>query len=543
MQAATCHARAPRHRKNQLARSRRTMVACCCAHMAFHQPCGEFTWDAKLPQGHQLRSSPMIWSTRTAPAIVLAAAFAALLPTPPVRADVVTDWNARAETIAIEKQITPGYNARQMAILQVAVFEAVNAIERRYAPYRLTLTAERTLSKDAAAAAAAHAALVAFHPERQEALDAALAASLATVPEGEAKVKGVALGKTAAAEMLALRAKDGADAPESYRPRTSPGVYVPTTIPVFSQFPAVTPWAMTSGDQFRPAAPPALDSEVWTRDLNEIRELGARNSTVRTAEQTTIGRFWLMTGPRSYNPIVRQLAAAKEMDIVDCSPARPRRHGRQRRDHRRDGRQVCLQFLAPADGDPQRRHHQQRGNAARGIVAAAGRYADASGISLRPLHHIVGGRRRAHARARPGRPAVLADQHDRAGRHAHVEDGRRLQRGSRVGADLCRLPLPVLDRGRPRHGAQDRHAGGLDTVARRHGGGRAEALRALGISTAGGSCGEPHPATRLRPGRRPPSRQRFLKPLKTLQLPSHSDRRGRFILTNASPCSKGAGLF
>ena len=261
----------------------------------------------------------MIWSTRTAPAIVLAAAFAALLPTPPVRADVVTDWNARAETIAIEKQITPGYNARQMAILQVAVFEAVNAIERRYAPYRLTLTAERTLSKDAAAAAAAHAALVAFHPERQEALDAALAASLAAVPDGEAKVKGVALGKTAAAEMLALRAKDGADAPESYRPRTSPGVYVPTTIPVFSQFPAVTPWAMTSGDQFRPAAPPALDSEVWTKDLNEIRELGARNSTVRTAEQTTIGRFWLMTGPRSYNPIVRQLAAAKEMDIVDCA--------------------------------------------------------------------------------------------------------------------------------------------------------------------------------------------------------------------------------
>src|SRR5262245_25032497 len=136
----------------------------------------------KLPQGHQLRSSPMTWSTRTAPAIVLAAAFAALLPTPPVRADVVTDWNARAETIAIEKQITPAYNARQMAIQQVAVFEAVNAIERRYAPYRLTLTAERTLSKDAAAAAAAHAALVAFHPERQEALDAAVPGVVAPLP-------------------------------------------------------------------------------------------------------------------------------------------------------------------------------------------------------------------------------------------------------------------------------------------------------------------------------------------------------------------------
>jgi len=261
----------------------------------------------------------MTWTSRTLPALSLAFAFAAPLLTNSARADMVTDWNARAEAIGVEKQTTPAYNARQMAIMQVAVFEAVNAIERRYAPYRLNLTADRATSKEAAAAAAAHGVLVVFHPERQEALDTALAASLAAVPDGEAKTKGIALGKTAASEMLALRAKDGADAPESYRPRTSPGVYVPTTVPVFSQFPAVTPWAMTSGDQFRPAAPPALDSEVWTKDLNEIRELGARNSTVRSAEQTTIGRFWLMTGPRSYNPIVRQLAAAKEMDIVDCA--------------------------------------------------------------------------------------------------------------------------------------------------------------------------------------------------------------------------------
>jgi hypothetical protein len=206
-----------------------------------------------------------------------------------------------------------------MTILQVAVFEAVNAIERRYAPYRLNLPAERTASKEAAAAAAAHGVLVALHPERQAALDAALAASLAAIPEGEPKAKGVDLGNKAAAGILDLRAKDGATAPESYRPHTSPGIYVPTVVPVFSQFPGVAPWAMTSGSQFRPAAPPALDSEVWTRDVNEIRELGARNSAVRTPEQTAIGRFWLMTGPRSYNPIVRQLAAAKEMDIVDCA--------------------------------------------------------------------------------------------------------------------------------------------------------------------------------------------------------------------------------
>jgi hypothetical protein len=255
----------------------------------------------------------------TVPATLLASAFAAAVLVTPLRADVVTDWNATAEGIAVQKQINAGVNGRQMAILQVAVFEAVNAIERRYAPYRLNLTADRTVSKEAAAAAAAHAVLVAFHPEQKAALDSALTASLAAVAEGESKAKGIDLGNKAAADMLALRANDGADAPESYRPRTSPGVYVPTVSPLFSQFPAMTPWAMSSSSQFRPTPPPALDSEVWTKDLNEIRELGERNSTARTAEQTTIGRFWLMTGPRSYNPIVRQLAAAKEMDIVDCA--------------------------------------------------------------------------------------------------------------------------------------------------------------------------------------------------------------------------------
>jgi hypothetical protein len=258
-------------------------------------------------------------SSRVLAATLLPGVIAAALAAAPARADIVTDWNARAETIAIEKQITPAFNGRHMAMLHVAMFEAVNAIERRYAPYKLSLTAERTLSKEAAASAAAHGVLVVLHPERQAALDSAFAASLTAIADGDAKAKGIELGKKAAAEIVALRAKDGFDAPESYRPHTSPGVYVPTVVPVFSHVGGATPWAMTSGSQFRPAAPPALTSETWTKDLNEIRAVGSRNSTARTAEQTTIGRFWLMTGPRSYNPIVRQLAAAKEMDLVDCT--------------------------------------------------------------------------------------------------------------------------------------------------------------------------------------------------------------------------------
>ena len=209
--------------------------------------------------------------------------------------------------------------SRNQAMLHVAMFEAVNAIERRYAPYRLSLGADRSASKEAAAASAAYGVLVATYPDQKAALDAALAKAFADIPEGEPKASGIALGRKAAAGIVALRADDGIDAPERYRPHTSPGVYVPTVVPAFSTAGAVTPWVMTTGSQFRPAPPPALDSEVWARDLNEIRELGALESARRTPEQTDIGRFWFLVGPRTYNPIVRQIAAAKDMDVVDCA--------------------------------------------------------------------------------------------------------------------------------------------------------------------------------------------------------------------------------
>ena len=251
--------------------------------------------------------------------LLLAGAMAAVFIPPPVRADVIIDWNARSDEIAAQKQVRPVNHSRGTAMLHVAMFEAVNAIEGRYLPYKLNLTADRTASKEAAAASAGHDILLALYPDQQSTLDATLATMLAAVADGEPKAKGIELGKKAAADLIALRAKDGIDAQESYRPHTTPGVYVPTVIPLFSIAAAVTPWVMTSGSQFRPAPPPALTSETWTADLNEIRELGRIDSTKRTAEQTTIGRFWFVTGPRSYNPIVRQVAIAKDMDIVDCA--------------------------------------------------------------------------------------------------------------------------------------------------------------------------------------------------------------------------------
>jgi hypothetical protein len=235
------------------------------------------------------------------------------------RADVIMDWNAKADALAVEKQLPNAPNARGQAMLHIAMFEAVNAIDRRYAPYKLSLTADRATSREAAAAAAAHDVLLALHPDKKADLDAALAGSLTGIAEGEAKSKGIELGKQAAAGIIALRINDGSNTPEDYRPVTSAGVYISTTIPIESTASKIKPFAMTSASQFRAAPPPALTSETWTRDLNEIREVGSSASTKRSAEQTTIARFWFFTGPRTYNTIVRQIASNRKMDLVDCA--------------------------------------------------------------------------------------------------------------------------------------------------------------------------------------------------------------------------------
>src|SRR5690349_108487 len=251
--------------------------------------------------------------------IAIAAALTFSLASVPANADVIMDWNAKADAIGAEKQLANSTNSRAQAMLHVAVFEAVNAIDRRYTPYKMNLTADRGTSREAAAATAAHDVLVALYPDQKADLDATLATSLSAIAEGEAKTKGIELGRKAAAEIIALRTNDGSGAPESYRPQTSPGAYVPTTVPIESTAGQIKPWVMNASSQFRPAPPPALTSDVWTRDLNEIREFGSLNSTKRSAEQTTIGRFWFFTGPRTYNSIVRQIATAKKMDLVDCA--------------------------------------------------------------------------------------------------------------------------------------------------------------------------------------------------------------------------------
>src|SRR4051812_42300301 len=164
-------------------------------------------------------------SIRNARARALLAVATLLCASLSARADVIMEWNTKADEIAAQKQTPPVPHGRGLAMMHVAMFEAVNAIDHRYAPYRLTLAADRTASKEAAAATAGHDVLAAVHPDRKAELAAELAAMLARVPDGDAKSKGIDLGRSAAAGILALRANDGSAAPESYRPQTAPGVY------------------------------------------------------------------------------------------------------------------------------------------------------------------------------------------------------------------------------------------------------------------------------------------------------------------------------
>lgn len=137
-------------------------------------------------------------------------------------ADVVCDWNATAGDIVVAAKPPPGFSYRTMAIVQSAVYEAVNAITKRYPTDRVALDAASGASVEAAVAAANRAVLSKLAPSQQAAIDSAVRSALSAVPDGPAKKEGVAVGERAVAAILSLRAGDGADLPEGYRPQASP---------------------------------------------------------------------------------------------------------------------------------------------------------------------------------------------------------------------------------------------------------------------------------------------------------------------------------
>ncbi len=226
----------------------------------------------------------------------------------PARADVVTDWNVKANELVVEAKLGTPPAMRIMAIVHTAVYEAANAVTKRYPAGALKLDAAPGASLDAAVAAANRVTLLKLLPSVQPAIDSAYQAALAKVVGGPAKAAGIAVGEQAAAAVLAGAVEDRANAAEAYRPHTTPGAYVPTVVPAVPQWAQRKPWVMSSPAQFRPGPPPLLNSELWARDYNEIKAIGSRNSASRSAEQTEIARFWDYSAPPIYHSVVRSVA-------------------------------------------------------------------------------------------------------------------------------------------------------------------------------------------------------------------------------------------
>ncbi|MGH6610083.1 MAG: vanadium-dependent haloperoxidase [Burkholderiaceae bacterium] len=217
-------------------------------------------------------------------------------------ADVITDWNVKAGEIITESKMGTPPAIRVMAIVQTAVDNAVTAASRA--------------SVDAAVASANRVTLTKLIPAQQAAIDAAYQAALSQIADGPAKLAGIVAGEKAASAVLAKRLDDGAGTAEAYRPHTTAGVYVPTPTPAVPQWAQRKTWLMSTASQFRPAPPPALNSSTWTRDYNEIKQLGSKNNSTRSAEQSDIARFWEYSLPAIYYAAVRSVANMPGRDVA-----------------------------------------------------------------------------------------------------------------------------------------------------------------------------------------------------------------------------------
>jgi len=215
--------------------------------------------------------------------------------------DPVLEWNSIMVTTTATQN--PFFQARFAAITQLAVFEAVNAIDKEFEPYLGTITAQSGASPAAAAVAAAHAVLGNYFPGDASALDAAYAASLAGIPNGSAKQDGIGVGEAAAAALIATRTGDGSAPPEFYLPTSSaPGEWQPTpSCPaaggILLQWGNLRPFAIESTSQFRSAPEPALTSRRYARSYNEVMRVGSIDSAFRPQDRADVARFYAATAP------------------------------------------------------------------------------------------------------------------------------------------------------------------------------------------------------------------------------------------------------
>src|SRR5882724_5594561 len=270
----------------------------------------------------------------------------ALAFAPPAFANEVVHWNETAMKAIVANGQNNLVSTRTLAMVQVAVHDALNAITRRYDAYYFEGPADPAASPDAAIAAAAHTVLVGVigsfgtpvqKVETLALVDQAYAGSIARVTDGPARNKGVAVGRTAGAAILALRKDDGATRDVPYTPAMGPGKwrphpnpvpanppianadlargYLPSSVPGWAN---VTPFTLLSASQFWLPGPPALTSATYARDFNEVKNIGGKVSTVRTDDQTQIARFWF-EGPGVWNTIARTVATTRRLDARDSA--------------------------------------------------------------------------------------------------------------------------------------------------------------------------------------------------------------------------------
>lgn len=249
--------------------------------------------------------------------------------------DVVTDWNSVTLKAIKASRTAPPIAAYNLAMVQGAVFDAVNTIEHKYAAYHVTdITAPLNASIEAAAAAAAYQVLVKLYPTQTSIFDAQLVKSLARVADGQSETDGVKLGKDVANEILAWRSTDGAATAiagtnNTYTPDPSktPGAWQPTPdgykVAFLPEWGKVTPFIIANAGTYIPPAPPAIGSEQYAIELNQVKDLGGKDSTTRTADQTEIATFWAYdrpgtyTPPGQYNEIAQLAAGSKHSSIIE----------------------------------------------------------------------------------------------------------------------------------------------------------------------------------------------------------------------------------
>jgi hypothetical protein len=237
------------------------------------------------------------------------------------RADVVTDWNQTAIRATEIAGAPVPVQTRVMSIVHAAIFDAVNAIERKYTVYAIDVPAGSGASAEAAAAAAAHGILERLYPQQKLIFDVALTDSLTRIPEGSAKADGLRLGSEVAERLFAMRKDDGSAAQQPYSFGTGPGVYQPTppmnANPVLPQWRTVKPFTITNAKQFEFPGPPAVASTAFAKDFNEVKRLGSNASAERSNEQTAIAIHWAGSEVPPLNSVARVASAAKALSLVD----------------------------------------------------------------------------------------------------------------------------------------------------------------------------------------------------------------------------------